>query len=477
MGLLSRFFSGRKSAQGSPRRVVARFDAASDSPENRRHWSQADALSPNAALSPRVRRTLRMRSRYEIANNSYAKGIVDTLANDIVGIGPRLQIQGEDGEIVESLWKEWARAVCLCDKLRLAVRSAIESGEVFLRLGRNDELDSRVKFDLRLIEADQVAQPGFAVNPSPSDGIEFDAFGNPKSYSVLKQHPGSTSAEANDADPVPARQIIHYFRADRPGQVRGIPWLTPALPLFAQLRRFTLAALTSAEAAANIAMAIGTDAPASDEDDEPQTMDTFELPRGTVTVLPAGYKLSQVSPSQPSASYEMFKREILNEMARAINMPFNIAAGNSASYNYASGRLDHQTYDLSIRVLREHLEVAVLDRLFAEFFREAQLIEGSAGLPQSMRARDAVRPERHWLWQAREHVDPAKEATGQAQRLENGTTTLQIECAERGLDWRDVVRQRAEEMKELERLGLAPADAVPVPAIADDEDDEQDDER
>ena len=39
--------------------------------------------------------------------------------------------------------------------------------------------------------------------------------------------------------------------SDRPGQARGIPDITPALPLFAQLRRFTLAVLAAAETAAD----------------------------------------------------------------------------------------------------------------------------------------------------------------------------------------------------------------------------------
>ena len=43
-------------------------------------------------------------------------------------------------------------------------------------------------------------------------------------------------------------------------------------------------------------------------------------------------------------------------------MPFNVAACNSSGYNYASGRLDHQTYFKSIRVEQEHLACVVLDR-------------------------------------------------------------------------------------------------------------------
>ena len=59
-----------------PLRVRGRYDAAATTDENRRHWANADLLSANAANNPQVRRTLRSRARYEVANNSYARGIV-----------------------------------------------------------------------------------------------------------------------------------------------------------------------------------------------------------------------------------------------------------------------------------------------------------------------------------------------------------------------------------------------------------------
>ena len=66
-----------------PKRTVkARFDAAQTTTDNHRHWAAADHLSADMEASPEVRRTLRMRSRYEISNNSYAKGLVQMLAND-----------------------------------------------------------------------------------------------------------------------------------------------------------------------------------------------------------------------------------------------------------------------------------------------------------------------------------------------------------------------------------------------------------
>ena len=59
-----------------------RKNAAQTTADNHRHWAAADHLSVNMEASPEVRRTLRQRSRCEVANNSYAKGLVQMLAND-----------------------------------------------------------------------------------------------------------------------------------------------------------------------------------------------------------------------------------------------------------------------------------------------------------------------------------------------------------------------------------------------------------
>jgi len=57
-----------------PARVVrGRYDAAQTTSDNERHWANADFLAADAANSPEVRRALRCRARYEVANNSYAR--------------------------------------------------------------------------------------------------------------------------------------------------------------------------------------------------------------------------------------------------------------------------------------------------------------------------------------------------------------------------------------------------------------------
>jgi lambda family phage portal protein len=445
--------------------------------DNRRHWAAADGLSARAANSPEVRRILRNRARYEVANNSYARGIVLTLANDLIGSGPRLQMLTANPEAnrrIEQEFSRWAKAVNLAEKLRTMRMARAQDGEAFAILTSNPLLPTPVKLDLRLVEADQVTTPTWqGLEPNAVDGIVFDAFGNPREYHVLRHHPGDgLLALGLHYDRVPAESMIHWFRMDRPGQVRGIPDIMPALPLFAQLRRFTLAVIAAAETAADFAGILYTDAPPGGEADAAEPFEPIELESRALVTMPGGWKMSQLQAEQPATTYAEFKREILNEIARCLNMPFNIAAGNSSGYNYASGRLDHQTYYKSLRVEQAHLEAVVLDRLLAAWLDEAVLI--SQFWPE--RSGPFADWPHQWFWDGQEHVDPAKEATAQATRLASHTTTLAYEYARQGRDWEDALRQRAKELALMRALGLDAAQAVPGPASSDQHTDEDDEE-
>ncbi|GAB6184519.1 phage portal protein [Thermopirellula anaerolimosa] len=443
----------------------ARYDAAMTTEENRRHWAAADGLSARAANSAEVRRILRNRARYEVANNSYARGIVLTLANDSVGTGPRLQMLTSNAEAnrrIEQEFSRWAKAVGLAEKLRTMRMARAQDGEAFAILTSNPRLPTPVKLDLRLVEADQVTTPDLnALAGNAVDGILFDAFGNPIEYHVLRDHPGDAQlALGLQYDRLPAEAVVHWFRVDRPGQVRGIPDIMPALPLFAQLRRFTLAVIAAAETAADFAGILYTDAPPGGEADAAEPFEPIELESRALVTMPGGWKMSQLQAEQPATTYAEFKREILNEIARCLNMPFNIAAGNSSGYNYASGRLDHQTYYKSLRVEQAHLESVVLDRVLAAWLDEAVLI------PELWPEDLGPMPEwpHQWFWDGQEHVDPAKEATAQATRLASHTTTLAYEYARQGRDWEDALRQRAKELALMRKLGLNAAQTVPGPA-------------
>lgn len=165
-----------------PVRVVrGKYDSALTTDNNRRHWANADGLSANAANAPEVRRILRNRARYEVANNSYARGIVLTLANDIVGTGPRLQLLTEDAEAnrqIERAFNQWAKTIGLAEKLRTLRMAQAQDGEAFAVLVSNPGLEASIQLDLRLVEAEQVTTPDLRAVSDDTTSSRVIASGN-----------------------------------------------------------------------------------------------------------------------------------------------------------------------------------------------------------------------------------------------------------------------------------------------------------
>jgi lambda family phage portal protein len=419
-------------------RLKARYDVAQTTDENERHWANADFLSPNAAMTPAVRRKCRSRARYEAQeNNSYAKGMILTLANDLISTGPRLQLSTPDkaaNRRVERSFHDWADEVRLAEKLRtMRVAKAVD-GETFALMVNNDRLASEVTLDIRPVEADYFEAP-WGARPGEEQGIRFDEFGNPVDYWMCKQHPGGGSnvSMAAEGKWIPAAFILHCFRCDRPEQVRGLTEIVTALPLFAMLRRFTLATLAAAETAADFAAVMRTNTSASVEAESlPKDgwFDAIPLEYRAMLTLPNGWDITQLKAEHPTTTYAMFKAEIINEIARCLNMPFNVAAANSASYNYASGRMDHQVYHRSIRVEQSQWECCILDRIFRAWLDNATLIPGL--LPEN--AGPFAEWPWQWFWDGQEHVDPTKGANARDVDLKNGMTHRGRELAKLGLD-------------------------------------------
>lgn len=440
MGLISKITNlfRPRVIQSPPRVIRAKYDAAQTTSENTRHWANADALSAREANSLAVRKKIRERARYEVANNSYAKGITLTLANTLIGSGVRLQISTPDDAVnsaIESRWAKWSRSVRMADQLRTMKLAKTGDGEAFAIIATNDLVNDSVKLDIRLIEADQVTSATVLRDQREIDGIWFDDFGNPVRYDVLRQHPGDAITSRFEFDPLPSRRVIHWFRCDRPGQVRGVSEIASALPLFALLRRFTLASITAAEVAACFAAILQTQsAPEGAELVTP--FDTWEIERGMMTNAPAGYELKQLESKHPNSTYDMVVYALVREICRCVNLPVTLALLDSSKSNFSSSRLDHLIYRSACEVERQDCEREVLDPIFSEWLNEAVMIPGY--LPPASSAFLSDLPH-SWHWDPWPAIDQITEAQADTERLTNGTATLATVTD----DWRGLIRQQA----------------------------------
>lgn len=449
-------------AKPSPQ-IQARFDNAFTTDQSVRNWWPADYLSAKAANSFQVRRTLRIRSRYEVSNNPRLWGVAVNNATDLINTGPTLQcLTGDKGTngLIESLWQEWCQEVNFTQKLITAKLAETVDGEGFLISKTVNEMESPCKLWPVDIEADQVTNP-MPLDPAQwqTDGIELHPVtGEPKTYHVLKYHPGDYwfgyDMNPLKVEAVPARDICQLFPKFRPGQVRGLPIFTPSLDLFTELRAFRKSTLDAAATAANHSAVLTSEAPPGlDDDDADEENYNFRrvgVNRNMMTILPKGMTMAQLRAEHPNATFQEFSEFGVAEAIRPLAYPLNLALGSSQKFNFSSAKLDHINYRNTLTIERVNkIEPVIVEKQFREFIRELSL----AGiLPSKIRS---ARDVRHaWHWPGFESLDPLVDANADQLRLAGGQDTWQDFCARRGMDWRHHFAKLSEGQRELERLEI-----------------------
>jgi lambda family phage portal protein len=223
-----------------------------------RRWRGQPDMPVTLAAMNAARGPLARRARYLVANNPLAASGAEAWISALVGTGIKPQSGHADPSIRGRLnlafeaWTDYADADGLTDYYGLQgvlVRRMVVDGEAFaLKLNTPEGLR------LRLIDADQVdasLNRELAGGARIIQGVEFDTSGRRTAYHVLPERSGMPFALlALTPRRVPAEDVIHLFRPEPPGQVRGISWFAPVLLRMADLDSWRDAQLVGQKIAA-----------------------------------------------------------------------------------------------------------------------------------------------------------------------------------------------------------------------------------
>ncbi|MDD3182661.1 MAG: phage portal protein [Alphaproteobacteria bacterium] len=231
---------------------------------------------------------LRARARQIVRANPYASNACETFVANAVGAGVKPSSLVEDQALKDKIQKTWlawtdeADADGLTDLYglqALAVRAMFEAGECFIRFRpRRPEDGLTVPLQIQLLEAEMLpltkTEIGVPGNPIRC-GIEFDAIGRRVAYHFYRNHPGDSTIVQNQGKivRVPASEVLHIYRPQRPGQIRGVPWISPALVKLYLLDQYDDAELDRKKVAALFA---GFITKASPEDNLRRTDDPWQ---------------------------------------------------------------------------------------------------------------------------------------------------------------------------------------------------------
>jgi len=464
-----RFGQDRRPGGGISPMSRSRYDAAQTNHTNRRHWQNADNLSSDQANSPGVRKTLRERARYEIANDTYIGGMVETFADEVVGTGPRMEFLDKSATTniqVMNAWNQWFEEIDGAEKVRMAFLTAVGDGESFMLEAPGKNQFSPVQLDYILLDAERCTNSltGFGtIDPLNIDGVMLDEAGRPISYTFLENHPGAGSnfsSSFGKTRVLPASGVIHFFKSKRPEQHRGVPEITAALPLGSKGRAFTLSTLDAARIASTFSGVMHTNQTSfgdglstggANSDGSFTPFQEFALENGMFMMLPKGYDMKQVKAEHPTTTYNDFKKALIAEEARALGMPYNVAAADSSGHNFASANLDIGKWLKVVVIRQKRVERKILFKMFMTWWETAILIEGL--LPRKVR-RIGYIPQFKWFFDGSTAIDPLKKAKANETKLKNKSTNLARVYAEEGLNWEEEVKQIAKEKDTLEKLGL-----------------------
>jgi lambda family phage portal protein len=425
-------------------------------------------------------------------NSPTARKLVRTTCAKVIGRGlhPLSLAVTKDGapnekfrERAQDLWRQVAchldyrgrpsqggqSFVELC---KLALRSVILTGEVLWRLRPIDEAEMLVRgtplpLELQLIHAERLdtSKQGDGIYR----GIEFDAFGRRKWYWILSQHPseslrlgGTVESKAYRAD-----EIGHLYFADDVDQIRGVTWLAPALMQMRDTADYQYNELRAAAVGACVVMGIRrpTGAPSQLGVNLPSQADTTDsdgtpitgMQPGMIFNLGADGALEGFNPARPATNAEAWIGHMLRNTASAIpGCKSSTLTGDYRNSSFSSERSADNDAWPELEEVQDWFAANFCQPIYEQVLKTAVLNGQFDGVVSAGEFSADMTRFTYCEWQGpvARSINPVDDAAAAATEIEAGTSSLQIECAKRGRNWQQVIRDNAEAYRYAEAQGL-----------------------
>lgn len=424
---------------------------------------------------------LRARARDTLRNNALAVAASESFVSNLIGAGIKPSPINSDAALrkeMNLLWGDWSDE-CDADGLTdfyglqsMAARAIFEAGEVFVRFRpRLAEDGLSVPLQLQLLESEMVP---FNLNErAPNgnyimNGVEFDFRGRRAAYWMHPIHPGDMAIEPDAVFGsrfvrIPASEVLHVFCATRPGQVRGVPLVTPALVRLFLLDQYDDAELDRKKTAAMYAGFITAQSP----DDFVPEMSAEDanlladndgplasLEPGTMQTLLPGESVEFSEPADVGGAYEMFQYRQQLAVFGAMGVPYALATSDLKRSNYSSLRGAIVEYRRRLEQRQFNTIIPMLCQPIRRRWMREAVLSGALAI------KDFVGKEREysrtkWIAPRFEWVDPLKDRQAEKLAVDAGFKSRSDVIEAEGYDPEETdARIKADKERE-EKLGLS----------------------
>lgn len=419
---------------------------------------------------------LRAHSRELSTDNVYAARYSQLVSTNLVGpdginfeseiVDSKGKLLEDQNSIIEAAWEEWGRSCTTdgrlgwVDSCQLSAETTAVDGEILVRLVRG--YPNKWGFAIELIDADRLDHTYSTPLRDGSrivGGVEVDAWGRRLAYHLWSAHPDDYESAPRRVR-VPADQILHVYREDRTQGFRGIPWGTPCMVQANMLGRLWTAELAAGNYDADRVGIIKPQAGIGDSEysieDAQATASELTSDHATFLALDSNQDVLFPQPQHPNSVLPQFTAFLLKGLASGYGVAYHSLSGDLSESKFSSDRTGLLAERDNWRKLQGWFIRSYCDPIYRAWL-EMAVLSGAMRLTTNNVAKlYAPRWDgRTWDW-----VDPNNDIKASTTSVQENLSTLQLELGSRGLNWRDVLRQRAVEKEFI--ASLAPKESVPA---------------
>lgn len=470
------------------------------------NWTPPGASADKAVL--RERRLIADRAEDLARNNPVAVAAITRLVDMIVGAGLRfsskpsaaaLGISREAAvDLGKQIERELARAMNDPRKridaqrkvsgnglYRLMARSYVKLNEAcVIATWRDNQGPYETAF--LPVDPERLSNPtGERDGDRLRGGVVLDDLGAPTAYHIRNRHPGDGfGLTGNSWERVPRETawgrpvFLHVFEPEREDQNRPISPFAAIMPILRM--KNTLSELELAAAAVNAMyatyiksnMSFAEVAASLEPQEFTSATDKFgdkrlgfyeaapvKIGGVRVPVLPPGDEIAMAGSARQSAAMSDFDDIFNDQIAAARGMSRHQVSMNFSKLNYSNYRgMMNETWRGVRRMVGQFCEHGPIPMTMCVI--EEAVDKGYIKPPSGCRPfwdEPAAWLSGRWIGPGRGYVDPTKEAEAAALRMETMVSTLEMECAEQGYDYEEILDQIEREEAELARRKLTRA--------------------
>jgi len=366
---------------------------------------------------------------------------------------PKGEIDEKSSKAIEDAYNRWEDEADISGKLhlhemqRLSKRAEVADGEFLIVKRLLDDPKRFIPLALQIYETDWLSTANDN-NENIHQGIEYD----PNTYAVRAYHmQNPDSWYSTTVDRIPAEQVVHGFKMDRPGQLRGITPFVGAMTFANDFDDYINAKIDKAKMAAKWLFIVESMTGRKHDYSSENGQKIEEVENCVVENLRAGETITLAS-DPTNVDIEPMIRLLFQLISIVTDVPFEILTGDYRGMNFTTLKASNNHFEFSLEPVKTRFVWQFCNPIALSFLEIAQY-SGALNLPGYWQ--DPYRFQKmQWQPPRMPETDPLKETKAAADSVTAKLSSPQSHILRRGNDPQGVLKEWKQWNEWLKKYGV-----------------------